>query len=54
MKKGEMLDTALLIATNAHHGRFDRDGHSIYFAPDQNNALPENYRRRADVHGSAS
>lgn len=26
MKKGEMLDKALLIATNAHHGQFDKGG----------------------------
>lgn len=26
MKRGEMLDKALLIATNAHHGQFDKGG----------------------------
>ncbi len=26
MKKGELLDKALLIATNAHHGQFDKGG----------------------------
>jgi (p)ppGpp synthase/HD superfamily hydrolase len=26
MKKGEMLDKALLLATNAHHGQFDKGG----------------------------
>lgn len=26
MRKGEMLDKALLIATNAHHGQFDKGG----------------------------
>ena len=26
MKKGEMLDKMLLIATNAHHGQFDKGG----------------------------
>lgn len=26
MKKGEMLDKALLLATNSHHGQFDKGG----------------------------
>lgn len=26
MRKGELLDKALLIATNAHHGQFDKGG----------------------------
>jgi (p)ppGpp synthase/HD superfamily hydrolase len=26
MKKGELLDKALLIATNAHHGQYDKGG----------------------------
>lgn len=26
MKRGELLDKALLIATNAHHGQFDKGG----------------------------
>ena len=30
MKKGEMLSKAILIATNAHHGQFDRGGNFIF------------------------
>lgn len=33
MKKGEMLDKALLIATNAHHGQFDKGGNPYILHP---------------------
>jgi (p)ppGpp synthase/HD superfamily hydrolase len=33
MKKGEMLDKALLIATNAHHGQFDKGGSPYILHP---------------------
>lgn len=30
MKKGEMLSKAIVIATNAHAGQFDRGGNPIF------------------------
>lgn len=33
MKKGEMLSKAILIATNAHHGQFDRGGNPYILHP---------------------
>jgi (p)ppGpp synthase/HD superfamily hydrolase len=33
MKKGEMLDKMLMIATNAHHGQFDRGGNPYILHP---------------------
>lgn len=33
MKRGEMLDKALLIATNAHHGQFDKGGKPYILHP---------------------
>ena len=33
MKRGEMLDKALLIATNAHHGQFDKGGNPYILHP---------------------
>lgn len=33
MRKGEMLDKALLIATNAHHGQFDKGGNPYILHP---------------------
>ncbi len=33
MKKGEMLDKMLVIATNAHHGQFDRGGRPYILHP---------------------
>ena len=41
MKKGEMLGTMLVIATNAHSGQFDRGGAPYISAPSQSYALPE-------------
>jgi (p)ppGpp synthase/HD superfamily hydrolase len=33
MRKGEMLDKMLVIATNAHHGQFDRGGNPYILHP---------------------
>lgn len=33
MKKGEMLDKMLVIATNAHHGQFDKGGRPYILHP---------------------
>ncbi len=33
MKRGEMLDKMLVIATNAHHGQFDRGGRPYILHP---------------------
>lgn len=33
MKRGEMLDKALSIATNAHHGQFDKGGNPYILHP---------------------
>jgi (p)ppGpp synthase/HD superfamily hydrolase len=33
MKKGEMLDKMLVIATNAHHGQFDKGGNPYILHP---------------------
>ena len=33
MKKGEMLDKALLLATNSHHGQFDKGGSPYILHP---------------------
>ena len=33
MKRGEMLDKMLLLATNAHHGQFDRGGNPYILHP---------------------
>lgn len=33
MKKGELLDKMLVIATNAHHGQFDRGGRPYILHP---------------------
>ena len=33
MKKGEMLDKALLLATNSHHGQFDKGGNPYILHP---------------------
>ena len=33
MKKGEMLDKMLLLATNAHHGQFDKGGNPYILHP---------------------
>lgn len=33
MKKGELLSKAILIATNAHHGQFDRGGNPYILHP---------------------
>ena len=33
MKKGEMLDKMLLLATNAHHGQFDKGGQPYILHP---------------------
>jgi guanosine-3',5'-bis(diphosphate) 3'-pyrophosphohydrolase len=33
MRKGEMLDKALLLATNSHHGQFDKGGNPYILHP---------------------
>ena len=33
MKRGEMLDKMILLATNAHHGQFDRGGNPYILHP---------------------